>query len=62
MSLRHDNSRLAIGYSLGTVFFLFIGSMVCIAIILVSGGFGVQWTSFILFSVVAIGGMLFVLR
>jgi ABC-type Na+ efflux pump permease subunit len=61
VSLRHDNSRLAIGYSLGTVFFLFIGSMVCIAIILVSGGFGVQWTSFILFTVIAIGGMLFVL-
>lgn len=61
ISLRNDNTRLAIGYSLGTVFFLFIGAMVCIGIIIVSGGFGVQWSSFLLFSIVAIGGMLFVL-
>ena len=61
IGLKRNSSRLAIGYSLGTVFFLFMGTMICIYIIAVSGGFGVQWSSFIVFLVVGIGGLVFVL-
>jgi ABC-type transport system involved in multi-copper enzyme maturation permease subunit len=61
IALHTVNTRLAIGYSLGTVFFLFIGTFVCIYLLLISGRFETQWTSFILFLAIGIGGLWLVL-
>jgi ABC-type transport system involved in multi-copper enzyme maturation permease subunit len=61
VALRTDNSRLAIVNSLGTVFFLSVGTLVCIWLILINGRFEYQWTSFILFIASGIGGLWWVL-
>jgi len=62
VSLRVTNSRLAIANTLGTVFFLCVGTLICIYLIVVNGGsFGNQWLSFIAFLVLGIGGLLYVL-
>jgi ABC-type Na+ efflux pump permease subunit len=61
IGLRTEKTRLAIAYSLGTIFFLFVGTLICVYIIAVSGTFGAQWTSFILFLVIGIGGLTVVL-
>lgn len=61
VSLRLANTRVAIGYSLGTIFFLFVGTLVCIYMIAISNQFENQWTIFIAFSLVGVGGMLLVL-
>ncbi len=61
VSLHTANSRLAIGYSLGTIFFLFIGTLICIYLIRASGRFEYQWTSFIFFLAIGIGGLWLVL-
>jgi ABC-type transport system involved in multi-copper enzyme maturation permease subunit len=61
VALRVDVSRVAIVHTLGTVFFLSVGTLVCIYLILINGRFEYQWTSFILFFVVAIGGLWWVL-
>jgi hypothetical protein len=57
IGLHNINTRLAIGYSLGTIFFLFVGTLVCIYLILISGRFEYQWASFIFFGVVGVGGL-----
>jgi ABC-type transport system involved in multi-copper enzyme maturation permease subunit len=62
IALRIYNSRLAIINALGTVFFLTIGTAVCISLILINGRFEYQWTSFILFIAAAIGGLYWVLN
>lgn len=61
VALRNANSRLSIGYSLGTIFFLFVGTLLCIYLITVSGRFEYQWTSFVVFLAVGIGGLYLVL-
>ncbi len=62
VSLRLTNSRLAIVNTLGTVFFLSIGTLICIYLIVINGGsFANQWLSFIAFLVLGIGGLLYVL-
>jgi ABC-type Na+ efflux pump permease subunit len=62
VSLRITNSRLAIGNTLGTIFFLCVGTLICIYLIVVNGGsFANQWLSFISFLVLGIGGLLYVL-
>jgi hypothetical protein len=61
VALRVEVSRLAIIHTLGTVFFLSVGTLVCIYLILINGRFEYQWTSFILFFVAAIGGLWWVL-
>ncbi len=62
VSLRVTNSRLAIANTLGTIFFLSVGTLICIYLIVVNGGsFGNQWVSFISFLVLGIGGLLYVL-
>jgi hypothetical protein len=62
VALRVINSRLAIVQTLGTVFFLSVGTLICIYIITVnSGTFGNQWISFIAFLGFGIGGLWFVL-
>ena len=50
-ALRYDTSRIALGHSMGTMFLLFVGMLVCLFLILASGNgrFGAQWASFLLF-------------
>jgi ABC-type Na+ efflux pump permease subunit len=62
VSLRNTNSRLAIANTLGTIFFLSVGTLICIYLIVVNGGsFANQWLSFISFLILGIGGLLYVL-
>ncbi len=63
VSLRNVNSRLAIVNTLGTVFFLSVGTLIAIYLIVINGGsFANQWLSFISFLVLGIGGLLWVLN
>ena len=62
VALRITTSRLAIVNTLGTVFFLSVGTLICIYLIVINGGsFANQWLSFISFLVLGIGGLLYVL-
>lgn len=62
VSLRTPSSRLAIANTLATIFFLSVGTMICIYLIVINrGSFANQWISFILFLVLGIGGLLYVL-
>jgi len=62
VSLRIPSSRLAIAQTLGTVFFLSVGTLISIYLIVINGGsFANQWVSFIAFLVLGIGGLWFVL-
>jgi ABC-type Na+ efflux pump permease subunit len=62
VSLRIVNSRLAIVNTLGTVFFLSVGTLIAIYVIIINGGsFANQWVSFLAFLVVGIGGLMWVL-
>jgi hypothetical protein len=58
-ALRYDTTRLAITHSLGTMFLLFVGILICLFLILVSGNdrFGAQWASFLLFIVLGSIGL-----
>jgi hypothetical protein len=61
VALRNDNSRLAVINTLGTVFFLSVGTLICIYLILINGTFEYQWLSFSAFIFAGIGGLLWVL-
>lgn len=62
VSLRIGNSRLAIVNTLGTIFFLSVGTLITIYLIVINGGdFANQWLSFIAFLSLGIGGLLYVL-
>ena len=61
VALRSENSRLAAINALGTVFFLSVGTIVCIDLILINGRFEYQWLSFAGFIVAGIGGLWWVL-
>jgi ABC-type transport system involved in multi-copper enzyme maturation permease subunit len=61
VALRTPNSRLAIIHTLSTIFFLSIGTLVCVALILINGRFEYQWGSFVFFLVAGIGGLWWVL-
>jgi ABC-type transport system involved in multi-copper enzyme maturation permease subunit len=62
VALRVINSQLAIVNTLGTVFFLSVGTLVCIYLILINGRrFESQWFSFIFFLSAGIGGLWWVL-
>jgi ABC-type transport system involved in multi-copper enzyme maturation permease subunit len=62
VALRISNSRQAITHTLGTVFFLSVGTLVCIYLILINPGtFEYQFLSFALFLVLGIGGLWWVL-
>lgn len=62
VALRTQNSRVAIIHTLGTVFMLSVGTLICIYLILINGRFEVQWLSFSLFLFAGIGGLWWVLR
>ncbi len=62
VALRLVNSRVAIVNTLGTVFFLSVGTLIAIYLIVINGGsFGNQWLSFIGFLILGIGGLWWVL-
>jgi ABC-type Na+ efflux pump permease subunit len=62
VSLRITTSRLAIVNTLGTIFFLSVGTLITIYLIVINpGSFANQWFSFIAFLVLGIGGLLYVL-
>jgi ABC-type transport system involved in multi-copper enzyme maturation permease subunit len=61
VALRNDVSRLAIIQTLGTVFFLSVGTLICIYLILINGRFEYQWGSFVLFFAAGVGGLWWVL-
>lgn len=63
VALRLINSRLAIANTLGTIFFICVGTLICIYLIVINGGsFANQWLSFIAFLVLGIGGLMWVLN
>lgn len=61
VALRNILSRLAIVNTLGTVFFLSVGTLICIYLIMINGNFRYQWASFVLFLGCGIGGLWWVL-
>jgi ABC-type Na+ efflux pump permease subunit len=61
VALRTQNSRMAIINTLSTVFFLSVGTGICIALILINGRFEYQWGSFVFFVVAGVGGLWYVL-
>jgi ABC-type Na+ efflux pump permease subunit len=61
VALRIPHTRQAILQTLGTVFFLSAGTMVCIYLILINGRFEAQWASFVLFLSAGVGGLWWVL-
>jgi ABC-type transport system involved in multi-copper enzyme maturation permease subunit len=61
VALRTPNSRLAIINTLSTIFFLSVGTLVCIALILINGRFEYQWGSFVFFLAAGVGGLWWVL-
>jgi ABC-type transport system involved in multi-copper enzyme maturation permease subunit len=61
VALRTHNSRLAVINTLSTIFFLSVGTLVCIALILINGRFEYQWGSFVFFLVAGVGGLWWVL-
>jgi ABC-type transport system involved in multi-copper enzyme maturation permease subunit len=61
VALRSDNSRFAAINTLGTIFFLSIGTAICIYLIRINGRFEYQWLSFAGFIVAGIGGLWWVL-
>jgi hypothetical protein len=61
VALRTANSQVAIIHSLSTIFFLTVGTLVCIALILINRRFEYQWGSFIFFLIAGIGGLWYVL-
>jgi len=61
VALRTENSRLAVINTLGTVFFLSVGTLTCIYLILVTGRFEYQWLSFSGFIFAGVGGLWWVL-
>jgi ABC-type transport system involved in multi-copper enzyme maturation permease subunit len=62
VALRTETSRQAVLHALGTVFFLSVGTLVCIYLILINGRFEYQWLSFIFFLAAAVGGLWWVLN
>jgi ABC-type Na+ efflux pump permease subunit len=61
VALRTPNSRMAILNTLSTIFFLSVGTLICIALILINGRFEYQWGSFVFFLVAGVGGLWWVL-
>jgi ABC-type transport system involved in multi-copper enzyme maturation permease subunit len=61
VALRNSSSRMAIINTLSTIFFLSVGTLVCVALILINRQFEYQWGSFIFFLVAGVGGLWWVL-
>ncbi|MFI4981779.1 MAG: ABC transporter permease [Nevskiales bacterium] len=62
VGLRTEDSRTAVVHVLATVFFLSVGTLVCIGLIVLSGRFEYQWLSFLVFLGTGVGGLWWVLN
>jgi len=62
IGLATRNSRLAVINTLGTVFFMSVGTLFCIALILINGRFEAQWLSFSGFLTAGIAGFWWILN
>jgi ABC-type transport system involved in multi-copper enzyme maturation permease subunit len=62
VGLRNEVTRVAVVNTLGTVFFLSVGTLVCIYLIVINGRFEYQWGSFIFFLAAGWGGLWWVLN
>lgn len=62
VGLRAENGRLAVIHTLGTIFFLSVGTLICIYLIVINGRFEYQWGSFVFFIAAGIGGLWWVLN
>jgi ABC-type transport system involved in multi-copper enzyme maturation permease subunit len=62
VALRTPNSRLAVINTLSTIFFLSVGTGVCIWLIVNNRRFEYQWGSFVFFLVAGVGGLWWVLN
>ena len=62
VALRTPSSRLAILQTLSTVFFLSVGTLVCVYLIIINRQFEYQWTSFLFFVIAGVGGLWWVLN
>lgn len=62
VALRYANSRVAIINTLGTIFFLLVGTIIAIYIIIINSNFESQWLTFLLFVSFGVGGLLAVLN
>jgi ABC-type Na+ efflux pump permease subunit len=62
VALRQSNSQVAVTHTLGTVFFLSVGTLVSIYLILINSNFESQWVSFVLFVAIGVGGLMYVLN
>jgi ABC-type transport system involved in multi-copper enzyme maturation permease subunit len=62
VALRISNSRLAVVNTLGTIFFLTVGTMICIYLILINRRFESQWASFLIFLGSGIFGLWWILN
>jgi hypothetical protein len=62
VALRTPSSRLAVLNTLSTVFFLSVGTLVCVYLILINGRFEYQWTTFVGFAAGGVGGLMWVLN
>lgn len=56
-ALRYETTPLATANSLGTMFLLFVGVLVCLYLIVISGRFEAQWASFVVFIVLGSIGL-----
>lgn len=62
VGLRAENGRVAVIHTLGTIFFLSVGTLICIYLIVINGRFEYQWGSFVFFIAAGIGGLWWVLN
>jgi hypothetical protein len=62
IALLNASSRVAVINALGTVFFLSVGTLVSIGLILINGRFEYQWFSFMFFIAAGMGGLWWVLN
>lgn len=62
VALRTPNSRLAVLQALSTLFFLSVGTLVCVYLIIINVRFESQWSSFLVFTVAGVGGLMWVLN
>jgi ABC-type Na+ efflux pump permease subunit len=62
VALRNDKSRVAVVNTLGTVFLLSVGTLICMYLIVINGRFEYQWLSFSFFIFAAWGGLWWVLN
>jgi hypothetical protein len=60
-ALRTPNSQVAIIHALSTIFFLTVGTLVVVALIVINRQFEYQWGSFLFFLIAGVGGLWYVL-